>query len=89
MKVNVDLYKNGEFVREEIEISEESKFQIFLNGKKIAELFPSPRNLKELAIGFLVSEGFVAREGIEGCELDNGAALSNAISLADLNSFNN
>ena len=42
-------------------VADEQLCEIFLNGKTVATLACSPMNLRELALGYLVSEGIVGR----------------------------
>jgi FdhD protein len=51
---------SGEEKRElEVQVALEEVFMLVLNGSPVATVTASPSNLKELAVGHLVSEGFV------------------------------
>lgn len=52
-------YKNGTMQAMEEPISEEKPLTIYLNGKEIVTMLCSPQEEKQLAIGFLVSEGMI------------------------------
>lgn len=58
-KINI-LRVKGELINEEEDILViEYPFTIFLNDKEIITLLCTPKSLKELAVGFLYSEGFI------------------------------
>lgn len=48
-------------------------YDIFINGKKVEEIIAVPLNIKELAIGFVLSNGYVEDPGsIEGVNVGDG-----------------
>jgi FdhD protein len=49
------------------EVIEETLVSIYVNGHELATLMATPRDQKELALGFLKNEGFI--EGLEAVEL--------------------
>ncbi|MGD2057462.1 MAG: formate dehydrogenase accessory sulfurtransferase FdhD [Anaerolineales bacterium] len=49
------------------EVIEETLISIYVNGQELATLMATPREQKELALGFLKNEGFIA--GFEAVEL--------------------
>lgn len=56
---NFKLYNDGEWVEKIGKVSIEKTINIFINIRKIASLLCSPLDLKELAAGFLISEGII------------------------------
>ncbi|MCX8011574.1 MAG: formate dehydrogenase accessory sulfurtransferase FdhD, partial [Desulfobacterota bacterium] len=48
--------------KEENFVIAERPITIYLNGKEIITLLATPENLKELAIGFLLSEGWLRED---------------------------
>ena len=56
---------------EETFIIAESPITLFLNGKEVVTLLATPENLKELAVGFLLSEGWLREhKPVEKIEVD-------------------
>jgi FdhD protein len=56
---------------EETFIIAESPITLFLNGKEVVTLLATPENLKELAVGFLLSEGWLREDKpVEKIEVD-------------------
>ncbi len=60
--------------KQEVNVSEEDLFHLFVDEQPIVSLFASPRNLKELMVGFIASEGIanykdISRIDITGCEI--------------------
>ncbi|MHA1751154.1 MAG: formate dehydrogenase accessory sulfurtransferase FdhD [Candidatus Helarchaeota archaeon] len=53
------IYDNGNWLKKESEICIEKTFNIFVNIRKIASLLCMPLDLKELAVGFLITEGII------------------------------
>ncbi len=47
------------FKKEEVELIKEEPFTIFLNGKEFITLLCYPKDLRELGLGFLKSEGLI------------------------------
>jgi len=68
---NVDAILVADQVREESRetVCKEDTVCIYLNDRPITTLVASPHQLKELGVGFLISEGLV--ESIENVRLDN------------------
>jgi FdhD protein len=56
---NFKSYNDGEWVEKIGKVSIEKTFNIFINIRKIASLLCSPLDLRELAAGFLISEGII------------------------------
>lgn len=56
---NFKSYASGEWLEKIGRVSVEQTFNIFINIRKIASLLCSPIDLKELAAGFLISEGIM------------------------------
>lgn len=53
---------------------EEAPLSVYLNGEETVTLMCTPQHLEELAVGFLVSEGFIQdRKQLAGVELDDSA----------------
>lgn len=57
MKISTITYKPETIEKKETQVSDEDLFQLFINENPFVSTFASPKDLKELAIGFLVSEG--------------------------------
>lgn len=60
VKIAVSFYKNGSFTEGEDLVVREAPVTIFLNGQEFVTLVCSPGELKELAVGFLCSEGVLS-----------------------------
>lgn len=58
-KQNIVLYKEGVMQQGNAMIVNETFLKVFLNGLEIATLVCSPIAYKELAVGFLLSEGLL------------------------------
>ena len=58
---NVKRYREGSFEDIEISLVRETPLTVFLNGKEVVTLLCLGDHLKELALGFLGSEGFIER----------------------------
>ena len=58
-RVELVRYKNGELSNEEDEVISEYPLTIRLNGEELVTLLCTPRSLKDLAVGFLLSESFI------------------------------
>ena len=58
-RVELVRYKNGELSNDEDEVISEYPLTIRLNGEELVTLLCTPRSLKELAVGFLLSESFI------------------------------
>jgi FdhD protein len=68
MKKTALRYGPAEVERKGVNVSEEGLFRLFVNKKRVCSMSASPRDLKELAIGFLVSEGILDYSDI--CQTD-------------------
>jgi FdhD protein len=74
VKKTARRYGAGKMEEKEVNVSEEELILLFVNKKPLTSLFASPRNLKELAVGFLASEGMIdygniSHIDIRGCEI--------------------
>lgn len=72
-KIDVEIIKINGNSRDTIidKVIREYPFTIYLNGQEIITLLCIPENLEELALGFLISEGFIDSFGeIEKMDLD-------------------
>ncbi|WP_458700260.1 formate dehydrogenase accessory sulfurtransferase FdhD [Sulfurospirillum sp. 1307] len=58
-KTKVVKIKDGKKFEVEDEVIREIKLTIFVNGKKVGALMSVPLDLKELAVGFLMSESII------------------------------
>lgn len=54
-----DHYRGGHWTHEDAEIVREEAVTLFVNGREFVTMVVTPTDLKELAIGFLASEGFI------------------------------
>ncbi|MEM2204823.1 MAG: hypothetical protein DSO02_01410 [Hadesarchaea archaeon] len=64
--LKIDLSK-GERKEVEEEVAEDRPIRLFLNGKPLLTLYATPSHLRELALGYLLGEGFLrGREEVEG-----------------------
>lgn len=57
----IDIYRNKEGLRSDLHdyLVVEAPVTIYLNEEEMVTLLCTPENLEELAVGFLVSEGFI------------------------------
>lgn len=63
----VSIYKNGSFTESQDIVVKEAPVTLYLNGRELVNLVCSPGDLKELAVGFLCSEGVLRkREDLKG-----------------------
>jgi len=70
-KMNIVRFDKGAQIAREDWVAREFPFTIMLNGQELATLLCSPKDLKYLAAGFLLSEGFIeTKEEIAGMILD-------------------
>lgn len=58
-RVEILKYKRGELSYDKDEVITEYPLTIRLNGEELVTLLCTPRSLKELAVGFLLSESFI------------------------------
>src|SRR5699024_9739266 len=66
----------------------EYPFTIFINDKEIITLLSSPNSLKELAIGFIHSEGFISSLlDIDRIRIDEEKGIAN-VYINNINEFN-
>ncbi|TDA30393.1 MAG: sulfurtransferase FdhD, partial [Hadesarchaea archaeon] len=56
--LKIDLSK-GERKEVEEEVAEDRPIRLFLNGKPLLTLYATPSHLRELALGYLLGEGFL------------------------------
>jgi FdhD protein len=63
IKKEITKYNGSSFERIEDDIAVEKKLRIFLKGKEIISLLCSPTMVKELVVGFAVSEGLFKGKG--------------------------
>ncbi len=53
-------YRDGEWVAQEDQIIREVPVTIYVNGQELVTMLATPRELDELALGYLYAEGFLA-----------------------------
>lgn len=81
MKKNLEIFQIEKIIenrREEEEnfVVTESPITIFLNEQEIITLLATPENLKELAVGFLLSEGWLREDKpIDSVEVDDAGIV--------------
>jgi len=74
-------YRNGVLENKTVAVAREVPYTLFVNDREILSIATLPINLKELFIGFLVSEGvLVSPEEVRECHVDDG----NKIVLVEL-----
>ena len=66
------IYSDGRAEDIKVLLAKECPVKLFLNGKLFTTLFASPFELKELAIGHLITEGVVSFREIENVEVEGG-----------------
>lgn len=67
------IHSDGRVEDTEVLLAKECPVKLFLDGKPFTTLFASPLELKELAVGHLITEGILSFSEIEGVEtVDNG-----------------
>ncbi|NJD04559.1 MAG: formate dehydrogenase accessory sulfurtransferase FdhD [Ruminiclostridium sp.] len=70
-KYTIKRVKDGQIKEENDSVIVEYPFTIFLNKKEFIRLLCTPRSLKNLAAGFLFSEGIInSKSDLEAIELD-------------------
>lgn len=67
------IYSDGRAEDIKVLLAKECPVKLFLNGKLFTTLFASPLELKELAIGHLITEGVLSFREIETVEVEGGA----------------
>lgn len=63
VKKEITKYSNDSFERIEDDIAVEKRLRIFIKGKEIISFLCSPTMLKELVVGFVMSEGLFKGKG--------------------------
>ena len=66
------IHSDGRAEDVKVLLAKECPVKLFLNGKLFTTLFASPFELKELAIGHLITEGVVSFREIENVEVEGG-----------------
>jgi FdhD protein len=66
------IHSDGRAEDVKVLLAKECPVKLFLNGKLFTTLFSSPFELKELAIGHLITEGVVSFGEIENVEIEGG-----------------
>ncbi|MFC1836074.1 formate dehydrogenase accessory sulfurtransferase FdhD [Thermodesulfobacteriota bacterium] len=69
-------YYKGVLEQKEIPVAREVPYTLFVNDREVLSIATLPSNLRELFIGFLVSEGvLLSPDEIEDCFVDHGNKL--------------
>ncbi len=66
------IHSDGRAEDVKVLLAKECPVKLFLNGKLFTTLFASPLELKELAIGHLITEGVLSFREIENVEVEGG-----------------
>lgn len=66
------IHSDGRAEDVKVLLAKECPVKLFLNGKLFTTLFASPLELKELAIGHLITEGVLSFSEIENVEVEGG-----------------
>jgi len=70
----VRIFKDGRFTRTSTDIVREVSLDLFLNGEKIVTIACAGIHLRELAVGYLRSEGMITtREDLKGIRVAEGS----------------
>lgn len=64
------IYSDGRAENIEVLLAKECPVKLFLDGKPFTTLFASPLELKELAVGHLITEGIISFREIAGVEVE-------------------
>lgn len=64
------IYSDGRAEDTEVLLAKECPVKLFLDGRQFTTLFTSPLELKELAVGHLVTEGILGFREIAGIEVE-------------------
>ncbi|MDY9926573.1 formate dehydrogenase accessory sulfurtransferase FdhD [Methanosarcina sp.] len=64
------IYSDGRAEDTEVLLAKECPVKLFLDGKQFTTLFSSPLELKELAVGHLITEGILSFKEIAGVEVE-------------------
>ncbi|HWQ49634.1 MAG TPA: formate dehydrogenase accessory sulfurtransferase FdhD [Methanosarcina sp.] len=67
------MHSDGRAEDVKVLLARECPFKLFLDGKLFTTLFASPLELKELAVGHLITEGVLGFRKIENVEVEGGA----------------
>ncbi|AKB42782.1 formate dehydrogenase accessory sulfurtransferase FdhD [Methanosarcina vacuolata] len=67
------IHSDGRAEDVKVLLAKECPVKLFLNGKLFTTLFASPLELKELAVGHLITEGVISFREIENVEVDGRA----------------
>lgn len=66
------IHSDGRSEDVKVLLAKECPVKLFLNGKLFTTLFASPLELKELAVGHLITEGVLSFSEIENVEVEGG-----------------
>lgn len=69
MEIQAKRYRGRAFKDENAEVSDEELFRIHMNACNAFSIFALPKDIKELAVGFIVSEGIANFEEISRIEI--------------------
>ncbi len=69
VEIQAKRYEKGKFNEKRVNVSEEGLFHIHVNDSNVFSIFTLPKDLRELALGFIVSEGIANFEEIYGIEI--------------------
>ncbi len=69
MEIRAKRYKKGLSKEVNVNVSEEELYHIYINDSNVFSIFALPRDLKELAIGFIVSEGIADYDKISEIDI--------------------
>lgn len=64
------IHSDGRAEDTEVLLAKECPVKLFLDGKQFTTLFASPLELKELAVGHLITEGILSFKEIAGVEVE-------------------
>ncbi len=70
MRFRARFFQDGRFEDTEVDVSQEELVTVYLNSLKFISLFVLPRDLIELAVGFVVTEGIAEYDEIIGVSVD-------------------
>lgn len=76
VEISAQRFSKGNLETAVISVARESPYTLFVNDREILSIATLPTHLKQLFIGFLVSEGILLRrEEIIECRVDNAARI--------------
>jgi len=76
VKMPISFYRDGSFTEGEDYVVKEEPVTLYLNDKEFVTLVCSPSDLKELAVGFLCSEGvLLRRDNLKNILIDEDKGL--------------